>query len=32
MRDKLLLFDQLPDDQKFDELTADNLEYIKELK
>jgi len=28
MKDKLL--DQLPDDQKFDELTADNLEYIKD--
>ena len=28
MRDKL--FDQLPDDQKFDELTAENLEYIKD--
>ena len=28
MKDKL--FDQLPDDQKFDELTVENLEYIKE--
>ena len=28
MRDKL--FDQLPDEQKFDELTSDNLEYIKD--
>ena len=27
MRDKL--FDQLPDDQKFDELTFENLEYVK---
>ena len=28
MKDKL--FDQLPDDQKFDELTSENLEYIKD--
>jgi KaiC/GvpD/RAD55 family RecA-like ATPase len=28
MKDKL--FDQLPDDQKFDELTVENLEYIKD--
>jgi hypothetical protein len=28
MKDKL--FDQLPDDQKFDELTVENLDYIKE--
>jgi adenylate kinase family enzyme len=28
MKDKL--FDQLPEDQKFDELTVDNLEYIKD--
>ncbi len=28
MKDKL--FDQLPDDQKFDELNVENLEYIKE--
>jgi hypothetical protein len=28
MKDKL--FEQLPDDQKFDELTADNLQYIKD--
>ena len=28
MKDKL--FDQLPDDQKFDELTVDNLDYIKD--
>ena len=27
MKDKL--FDQLPDDQKFDELTLENLEYVK---
>jgi hypothetical protein len=28
MKDKL--FDQLPDDQKFDKLTVENLEYIKD--
>jgi len=28
MKDKL--FDQLPDEQKFDELNVDNLEYIKD--
>jgi ABC-type dipeptide/oligopeptide/nickel transport system ATPase component len=28
MKDKL--FDQLPDEQKFDELTVENLEYIKD--
>ena len=28
MKDKL--FDQLPDDQKFSELTIENLEYIKD--
>jgi AAA15 family ATPase/GTPase len=28
MKDKL--FDQLPDDQKFDELTVENLDYIKD--
>jgi len=28
MKDQL--FEQLPDDQKFDELTADNLQYIKD--
>ena len=28
MKDKL--FDQLPEDQKFDELTIDNLEYVKD--
>ena len=27
MKDKL--FDQLPEDQKFDELTLENLEYVK---
>ena len=28
MKDKL--FDQLPEDQKFDELSVENLEYIKD--